>query len=65
IGKRFIVDLSTKKHPSYSVEILGQGLQEPIVITLYAVNLPEATKSWWHSERLGQQNGSVGTRSQA
>ena len=51
IGKRFIVDLSTKKHPSYSVEILGQGLLEPIVLTLYAVNLPEETKSWWHSDR--------------
>ena len=51
IGKRFIVDLSTKKHPSYNVEFLGQGLQEPIVITLYAVNLPEATKTWWHSDR--------------
>jgi hypothetical protein len=51
IGKRFIVDLSTKNHPSYSVEILGQGLQEPIVITLYAVNLPDAIRHWWHSDR--------------
>ena len=51
IGKRFIVDLSTKKHPSYNVEILGQGLQEPIVITLYAVNLSEDAKHWWHSDR--------------
>jgi hypothetical protein len=56
IGKRFIVDLSTKNHPSYSVEILGQGLQEPIVITLYAVNLPSATKHWWHSDRPEQRN---------
>ena len=51
IGKRLIVDLATKNHPSYSVEIVGQGALEPIVITLYSVNLPPAVRQWWHSEK--------------
>ncbi|UBF24446.1 hypothetical protein K9N68_22485 [Kovacikia minuta CCNUW1] len=54
IGKRFTVDLATRNHPSYSVEILGQGTTEPIVITLYSVNLPQPVRDWWHSDRLKQ-----------
>jgi hypothetical protein len=50
VGRRFIVDLSTKNRPSYSVEILGQGNLEPIVLTLYAAKLPTLVKDWWHSE---------------
>ena len=50
IGRRFTIDLSTKTHPSYSVEIVGQGSLEPIVITLYSVTLPKAGRDWWHSE---------------
>ena len=48
IGKRFVPDMATKGHPSYSVEILGQGTLEPIVITLYSINLPPETREWWH-----------------
>jgi hypothetical protein len=36
------------------VEILGQGTLEPIVITLYSVNLPQPVRDWWHSDRLRQ-----------
>jgi hypothetical protein len=53
IGRRFTVDLSTKTHPSYSVEIIGQGSLEPIVITLYSITLPKVVKEWWHSEGRG------------
>lgn len=50
IGRRFIVDLASKTHPSYSVELLGYGHPaEPIVLTLYSVNLPQPLKEWWHS----------------
>lgn len=52
IGKRFIADLATKKHPSYSVEIIGHGSLEPIVITLYSVTLPQPVRDWWHSDKL-------------
>ncbi|MBD2019643.1 hypothetical protein H6F43_05510 [Leptolyngbya sp. FACHB-36] len=58
IGRRFTPDLATKAHPSYSVEILGQGLVEPLVITLYSVNLPPEVKSWWHSDKLRSNTAS-------
>lgn len=51
IGKRFVSDLATKGHPSYSIEIVGQGSPEPTIITLYSVNLPLPIKEWWHSEK--------------
>lgn len=55
IGKRFILDISTKNHPSYAVEILGQAsLAETIVITLYSVELPTAIREWWHTRRVIQ-----------
>lgn len=54
IGRRFIVDLATRNHPSYSVEIVGQGSSAPIVITLYSVNLPQPVRDWWHSEKRKQ-----------
>lgn len=52
IGRRFVPDLATKGHPTYSVEILGQGSLDPIVVTLYSVKLPHTVKEWWHSDKL-------------
>jgi len=52
IGKRFVVDLATQNSPSYSIEILGQECSgEPIVLTLYAVKLPQPVKEWWYSTK--------------
>lgn len=51
IGKRFVVDLATRGHPSYSVEIVGQKTSEPLVITLYSVTLPQPIKDWWYADR--------------
>jgi hypothetical protein len=65
IGRRFVPDLGTKRHPSYSVEIVGQGLGpspnlsqgdgqnllEPMIITLYPVQLPPAVRDWWHADK--------------
>jgi hypothetical protein len=51
IGKRFTPDMATRNSPSYSVEIIGQGATQPIVITLYWVKLPQPLKEWWHSKR--------------
>lgn len=53
IGKRFVLDMGTKRHPSYSVEILGQGPVEPIIITLYSVQLPGVVQDWWHGGKPG------------
>ncbi|MEM7065233.1 MAG: hypothetical protein AAF572_18990 [Cyanobacteria bacterium P01_B01_bin.77] len=52
IGMRFIVDLATKCHPSYCVEIIGQGYRaQPIVITLYTSQLSKEMQHWWHTKR--------------
>ncbi len=65
IGKRFVPDVGTKRHPSYSVEIVGQGPAdsshrrqsdrppslEPIIITLYPVDLPAVVRDWWHTDK--------------
>lgn len=52
IGRRFTVDLATRNSPSYSVEIIGQGhMQDPLVITLYPVKLPQLLKEWWVSSK--------------
>ncbi|MEL6471626.1 MAG: hypothetical protein AAFQ74_18030 [Cyanobacteria bacterium J06623_4] len=56
IGRRFIVDLATRKHPSYCVEIVGQSYRsEPIIMTLYTVTLSAQLQDWWHTKRLTPQ----------
>jgi len=53
IGKRFITDMATKTHPSYCVELLGQGHHRDIfVLTLYLVKLSQSTREWWYSNKL-------------
>lgn len=50
IGKRYVPDLATKTHPSYSVEILGQGCSgKTIEITLYSVKLSPTEQEWWYA----------------
>nr|WP_290223382.1 hypothetical protein [Trichocoleus desertorum] len=56
IGKRYVPDLATKTHPSYSVEILGQGCSgKTIEITLYPVKLSPAQQEWWYSANKSSQ----------
>ena len=51
IGRRFTVDLATRRHPSYCVEIVGQGYRaQPIVVTLYMVSFSREMQSWWHTK---------------
>ena len=53
IGKRFIVDMATRKHPSYCVEIVGQSYRsEPMVMTLYTVKMTSELQNWWHTKRI-------------
>jgi hypothetical protein len=58
IGRRFVVDFATRGHPSYSVEILDQrpdspaASSEPLVVTLYWLNLPQPLKDWWYADKL-------------
>ncbi|MEM9162693.1 MAG: hypothetical protein AAGC54_06435 [Cyanobacteria bacterium P01_F01_bin.4] len=53
IGRRLIPDLATRKHPSYSVEIVGQGYRDdPFVTTLYTVKSGAELQNWWHTKHL-------------
>ena len=53
IGKRLIVDLATRKHPSYCVEIIGQSYRsEPIIMTIYTETFSAEMQNWWHTKRL-------------
>lgn len=52
IGRRFIADLSTKRYPSYSVELVGYSKpMEPVILTLYTHRLSKADQEWWHSKK--------------
>ena len=52
IGRRFIVDLSTKRYPSYSVELIGYtSSAKPTILTLYTDRLSSEEQEWWHSKR--------------
>jgi hypothetical protein len=56
IGQRLVIDLATRKHPSYCVEIVGQSYRsKPIVMTLYTVKLPAEQQHWWHTKRSKAQ----------
>ncbi|EKV02878.1 hypothetical protein Lepto7375DRAFT_5146 [Leptolyngbya sp. PCC 7375] len=58
IGRRFIVDLATRRHPSYCVEIVGQGYRaQPIVVTLYMSPLSREMQNWWHTKRRYLESG--------
>lgn len=53
IGRRFVVDLSSRRFPSYCVEIVGQGYRgEPFVTTLYTAKLSPEEQNWWHTKRM-------------
>jgi hypothetical protein len=50
IGPRFIPDLSTKRCPSYSVELIGYGeVREPTILTLYTARFTPEQQDWWYS----------------
>lgn len=52
IGRRFVVDLSTKQSPSYCVEVIGQEhSNRAFVVTLYPERLPQPIREWWYSAK--------------
>jgi hypothetical protein len=46
--------MATRQSPSYSVKILGQSANEPLVITLYWIKLPPKFRNWWYSRNPKQ-----------
>ncbi|ABB57132.1 hypothetical protein [Synechococcus elongatus] len=60
VGRRFVVDLATRRSPSYAVEILEPGHQsQPVVITFYSVKLSPEQQAWWHSRSLTAPTATV------
>lgn len=66
IGRQFVLDMATRGHPTYSVEILDPGYAQrrgaaysamPVLLTLYWVNLPQPMNEWWYSDRLKRHEG--------
>jgi hypothetical protein len=64
IGRRLVLDMATRGHPTYSVEILEQGgdrrfasqeSPEPLFLTLYWIKLPQPLNEWWYSDRVKHQ----------
>jgi hypothetical protein len=49
VGPRFVPDMSTKRSPSYSVELIGYGEGKPSILTLYTVRFSPAQQDWWYS----------------
>jgi hypothetical protein len=60
IGKRFVLDMATRGHPTYSVEILEQGGDrhfstretDLLLLTLYWIKMPQPLDEWWYADRL-------------
>jgi hypothetical protein len=48
VGPRLIPDMSTKRSPSYSVELIDYGGSEPIVLTLYTTRFSPEQQDWWY-----------------
>ena len=49
VGPRFVPDMSTKRSPSYSVELIGYSEGKPSILTLYTVRFSPAQQDWWYS----------------
>jgi len=47
-GKRFVVDIATRKHPSYAVRICGT--RDIINLTLFWLELNKEDQEWWYSK---------------
>lgn len=54
VGRRYILDVGTKNHPTYAVRLLGQeSTAEPMLLTLFWVNLPSSEREWWYGKKPG------------
>lgn len=48
VGPRFVPDMSIRRSPSYSVELMGYADSKPIILTLYTVRFSAAQQDWWY-----------------
>lgn len=51
IGRRFVADMSARRYPSYSVELIGYqpSTSEPFILTLYTQRLSTEVLNWWYT----------------
>lgn len=56
IGRRFVVDMATRRYPSYSVEIVGQAeAADCVVMTVYTQPLSAEMRNWWYARRVTEE----------
>lgn len=54
VGRRFVLDVGSKNHPTYAVRLLGQdAASEPMLLTLYWLNLSASERQWWYGKKPG------------
>jgi len=53
VGRRFVLDIGSKNHPTYAVRLLGQDTAEPMLLTLYWLNLTASEREWWYGKKPG------------
>lgn len=52
IGRRFVLDQGSKRHPSYAVRLLDQDYEtRPQLLTLYWLPLTAQEQEFWHSRK--------------
>lgn len=54
VGRRFILDVGSKNHPTYAVRLLGQdSAVESMLLTLYWLDLSSSEREWWYGRKPG------------
>jgi hypothetical protein len=54
VGRRFILDVGSRNHPTYAVRLLGQdAASEPMLLTLYWLDLSASDREWWYGKKPG------------
>jgi len=53
VGRRFVLDVGSKNHPTYAVRLLGQDAAEPMLLTLYWLDLSSSEREWWYGKKPG------------
>jgi hypothetical protein len=54
IGKRFVADVATCRHPSYCVQLLNEHnhpIGQPFITTFYWLHLKPQQSEWWTAKR--------------
>lgn len=60
IGKRFVPQSATNRHPSYMVRLLGQDNEaQPQILTAYWLPLSAQQQEWWHSRKPQTQQATA------